>query len=223
MRLTTAQEDDGSPIAAAIPLDNLSYDGHPRQTTDAHNGVARRIVSTVHLGPTQLPDTHRSQANSPTTCKAEQQCVDDDPGLGLSRGKPDGKRGHHDDNDGDDEGVVPPDLVRIVARDPPPEDRAHVENDEHLGREGIREALLDGIRADVRQRDEQSPLHQEQAQRRHQEDTAPENPKVGVRIAVLGGRQPGGDEQVRDGAGDEEDERDDPRAPRKTNLRDAAF
>ncbi|RDW61524.1 hypothetical protein BP5796_11416 [Coleophoma crateriformis] len=201
------EEDDGSPIATTIPLDNLSYDGHPRQTTDAHNGVAGRIVSTIYLGPTQLPDTYRSQADSPTTRKAEQQHVDDNPGLGLSCGKPDGKRGHHDDNDGDDEGVVPPDLVRVVARDPSPEDRTDVENDEHLGRKGIRKALLDCIRAD----------------RRHQEHPAPKNPEVGVRIAVLGGRQPGRDEQVRDAAGNEEDERDDPRAPRKPDLRDAAF
>lgn len=89
-----------------------------------------------------------------------------------------------------------------------------------MKRESLTESLAQCIRTDIRYRDEESPLNQENSQSSNRESSALEDPKVGIGVSIFQRRETASDENVGNNAEGQAEKANYTATPRKPDLGD---
>lgn len=205
-------------VLAAVGLDNGSADGNTDEARKRDDGICRGVVPTVLLRLAQPPNTHRGDGDARPRSKAKQYRKDNTPSRRMSRRQPDTKTGHNREHDGPNARVEGPHDISIIPRQRTPNHRPGIHNGNQVVGETLVKPLMQRIRRDEGQRNEERELKEEEPEGREQEGLAAEDAEVGMGGGVLGRGEAALDEEDADDAAAEADEGEDAGRPAVADL-----
>ena len=170
-----------------------------------------------------MSEAHGHQTKVASAGKSKEHGISDQHRLGHGGRKPHGQHENHAQRDGDDHHVEPPDAIGKETGEHTAQDRPGVEvRQEQIALSRIL-SMPRRVRDDVRQGHEQTPLHEEDTDRREGIAKVPEPRKVGQKRRNLGflvgdlGLQTGLDKKVGWHGEAEHNEAEDAATPGKPN------
>ena len=153
-------------------------DGGETSLPESDKHPTRSEIPPIVLRLTHLAHAHRAQAQIAPTREAKNDSEDDEHDRRVPGWQPERETRHDAHGDAEDERVHTPNHISDQARKEASEKRARVQDREDLEAKGRAVAVRDGVRCDVCERDEDAPLHEEDAQRDKGKRQVPEHAQI---------------------------------------------
>lgn len=208
-----AHKDDETRVRAATSLHDASRNGDTNQARKRHDGVGSGIVTSILLRLAHAANTHGRNGNAGAAGNAKQHRKHNDASRSMAQRQPDAQAGNNRQHNRHQARVKRADKVRVVRRQASAHHGAGIHNRNQVVRKRLVKAPVHGIRGNVRERDKERKLEQEDARRRQRKGNLAKDARVRVRSGVGGGRETRTDEEDADAAADETDEGDDAGGP----------
>ena len=170
------------------------------------------------MGLAKLTNADGGNSDTRSAGEAEQHREDENAGLGMPGRQPHAQAGDDGEQDGQDTDVVRSNNIRVVSRKKSADNRSRIHDREQVVREVLGETLGEGVSGDVRKRNEERELEQEDTKCSEQKGNLPEDSKVWVGGGVLGGWESRADEADADNAAAETDQCNHSGSPCISNL-----
>lgn len=213
-----AGKDDELLVLAAVGLDDASGNGNANQAGKGDDGVGGGVVAAVLLRLAHAADADGRDGNARAAGEAKEHGEDDDAGAGVAERQPDAEARHEGEEHRQQAGVEGANDVGVVPGQAAADDGAGVHDGDEVVGVRLAETLVDGVRRDVGEGDEEGKLEQEDANGGERKGHLAEDARVRVRCGVLGRREAGAHEQDADAAADEADKGHDARGPAKADA-----